>query len=723
VLCLGALGAGRAMVGASVVSGSGYPNGGQGTVMSGASSGPSISASGRYVAFVSNGTAYLRDFMTGDTLPFPQAYSVRCNSEGTYLGLFYGGSLGIRCRTSNYDVVTLPATSPDFAISVDGGRIAYQSGNQIYYYSWVGWQYVTIEVSKRNGGGMGNGASYHPAMNDTGMTVAFVSDASDLVADDTNDLPDLFLWQRFGFSSGCILERVPMPSSDYDAISAPSISDDGSRIAYAVERGTTADIYVYNYADHTNLSIGSGPAGQRPAISGNGKAVAFVKGTDDKRQIYIQKLAYQNGALGKKGNATCVSKNGEGDEGNGPSWEPAISWDGWFAAFTSTSTNMIPNDTNGASDVFVNIDTHMPPNEALVPCHGDPIDLTTGWHIHGEPTDLSVYNPVGPGVSFQRTYRSRDALGDDYSPGLARGWTHNYDMYLTLNKTLTINLHLPNGQVLSFMPNPTSTTRTIPGSGITLDYPGGAITTVTMKQGRTTWRFEPIRDDEYAPVRLTNARGRYIEFHWDTDRRLTSITNDQTPPKTLLTLEYDGNGRLARIYDYHNRQVSYTFGQPAGLTAQCLLSVSQLAVKDTVNPPQKWGYTYVDYNGAPMFKSQTMPKANGGGTSTLTFDYDGDGRVIKQTDQNGVYSTYTYLPNRCTRVDVYDAVGTLTTRFTRHFDGLHRDLGTTDANGRRTIIMYEDPINVSSPTKIIAPDGRVTTYTYDAYGHVTSVRK
>src|SRR5215213_1500859 len=48
-----------------------------------------------------------------------------------------------------------------------------------------------------------------------------------------------------------------------------------------------------------------------------------------------------------------VSVASGGTQANGSSWNPAMSSDGRYIAFDSSSNNLIPVDTNGAEDVFV----------------------------------------------------------------------------------------------------------------------------------------------------------------------------------------------------------------------------------------------------------------------------------------------------------------------------------------------------------------------------------
>src|SRR5262245_17209045 len=48
-----------------------------------------------------------------------------------------------------------------------------------------------------------------------------------------------------------------------------------------------------------------------------------------------------------------VSLGTGGTQGNGDSFQPALSWDGRFVAFDSKATDLVPGDTNGKQDVFV----------------------------------------------------------------------------------------------------------------------------------------------------------------------------------------------------------------------------------------------------------------------------------------------------------------------------------------------------------------------------------
>jgi hypothetical protein len=90
----------------------------------------------------------------------------------------------------------------------------------------------------------------------------------------------------------------------------PSISDDGRYVAFA------------SFA--SNLVVGDT----------NGTGDIFVY---DRRTATIQR----------------ISLAADGTQANDLSWDPVISGDGRYVAFTSRASNLVPNDTNSAVDVFL----------------------------------------------------------------------------------------------------------------------------------------------------------------------------------------------------------------------------------------------------------------------------------------------------------------------------------------------------------------------------------
>ncbi len=89
------------------------------------------------------------------------------------------------------------------------------------------------------------------------------------------------------------------------------------------------------------------------ALSADGRFVAFTSyatnlvlgDTNIQRDVFVRDR--------QTGTTRRVSLGAGGVQGNGESFGPAISAGGRFVAFDSGATNLVPGDTNDASDVFV----------------------------------------------------------------------------------------------------------------------------------------------------------------------------------------------------------------------------------------------------------------------------------------------------------------------------------------------------------------------------------
>src|SRR5437868_7093881 len=89
-----------------------------------------------------------------------------------------------------------------------------------------------------------------------------------------------------------------------------------------------------------------GPAAAgRPAVADNG-AVAFA--SDATNLVPDDHNAASDVFVSQNGIITRVSLGPNGAEANGPSFAPSISPDGRWVAFDSAATNLAPDDTNNA---------------------------------------------------------------------------------------------------------------------------------------------------------------------------------------------------------------------------------------------------------------------------------------------------------------------------------------------------------------------------------------
>ena len=226
---------------------------------------------------------------------------------------------------------------------------------------------ATERVSVDSGGNQGDGHSRAPVISGDGRFVAFHSFASNLVDGDTNGHWDVFVHDRQTDAT----ERVSLDSAGDQGngeSSWPSISADGRFVAFESEASSLVaddtngyrDVFVHDrQTDATErVSLDSGGNqgdghSRAPVISGDGRFVAFhsfasnlVDGdTNGYQNVFVHDR--QTGATER------VSLASAGNQGNDDSYWPYISADGRFVGFGSEASNLVDSDTNGYRDVFV----------------------------------------------------------------------------------------------------------------------------------------------------------------------------------------------------------------------------------------------------------------------------------------------------------------------------------------------------------------------------------
>lgn len=221
-------------------------------------------------------------------------------------------------------------------------------------------------VSVDSDGNPANHWSYDPTISVDGRYVAFTSAASNLVVGDTNGDYDIFVHDLE--TGETTRESVKSDGSQaygnsYDAV----FSSDNRYLVIATEASLVSedtngdfDIYVIDreIRETTRVSVHSdgGQANHNsryPAVSGDGRYVAFYSDAsnlvDDDNNGYRDVFIHDR----ETGETTPLSVDSYGNEGNNLSQCPSISVEGCYVAFESSASNLVPDDTNSARDIFV----------------------------------------------------------------------------------------------------------------------------------------------------------------------------------------------------------------------------------------------------------------------------------------------------------------------------------------------------------------------------------
>lgn len=169
---------------------------------------------------------------------------------------------------------------------------------------------ATEIVSKNSAGKIGNGNCGGVSISDDGRYVAFISNATNLVSGDTNNLYDVF-----------VRDRVTNKTTRV------SLTKDGKQI-----------------------TTGTGPS--FASISGNGRYVTYQSDGN---------LGWTNSDMTNRGITQIyvydrITKSTEimnGNGGNGASYYPSISADGRYVTFASAANDLVAGDTNKQTDLFL----------------------------------------------------------------------------------------------------------------------------------------------------------------------------------------------------------------------------------------------------------------------------------------------------------------------------------------------------------------------------------
>jgi Tol biopolymer transport system component len=334
---------------------------------------PSISSDGRIVAFDSNAT----DLVAGDT---NGEFDVFVRDRGV------GTTERVSVSSAGAQANGLSAAAD---VSGNGRFLAFESGatnlvagdtngvNDIFVRDRLGG--TTERVSVDSGEHQLPGVSLEPAISSDGRFVVFRTDAPGapdqvLVRDrqlGTTELasvapPGYVLSDAFSPAISGDGRFVAFPAflpGDVDSVlvlrdriagtsealglnqGPAALSADGRVIAFTTGVGTASFVMVLDRAAGTTEPISRG---FDVRVSANGRFLAFTEVGD--APFGAQDVIVHDLTTGIEEPASVSSSGEPGNDGSGPA---DLSADGRFVAFMSAARNLVPDDSNGALDIFV----------------------------------------------------------------------------------------------------------------------------------------------------------------------------------------------------------------------------------------------------------------------------------------------------------------------------------------------------------------------------------
>lgn len=241
----------------------------------------------------------------------------------------------------------------------------------VFFRDTDGGSFYRVSFSAADPGVGGNGDSYNAVMTPDKRYIAFLSHASNLVDNDTNNCADYFVYDHTTRK----IERVSInnfgDSPDGGSFSAGlDMTWNGRYVVFSttsdLDGGTddpnfAADVYIrdraygytFNLSKGLNNTVTSSDAFNPVIASSMGRYIAYqstannlvANDTNNASDIFLYDM--QTATIKR------VSTNASGVQANGASQNPSITADGRYVAFDSFATNLVPGDTNGQRDVFV----------------------------------------------------------------------------------------------------------------------------------------------------------------------------------------------------------------------------------------------------------------------------------------------------------------------------------------------------------------------------------
>lgn len=224
------------------------------------------------------------------------------------------------------------------------------------------WSGAVERVSLSSAGAQANSDSDLPNITPDGRWVVFQSSASDLVPGDTNGVGDIFLRDRQTGQTTRLSVNTAGQQANGPSY-GPSVSNSGLAIAFSSDAtnldinpdaNNARDVFLRNLYEKTTAMVSRDNLGnqfynpsQSARISGNGRYVMFTNVDNGSLgSVYLLDRAY--------GYLTPIDPDAKGLNGDSlPLLGVGLSTDGRYILLNSTAQGLVRGDNNGATDAFL----------------------------------------------------------------------------------------------------------------------------------------------------------------------------------------------------------------------------------------------------------------------------------------------------------------------------------------------------------------------------------
>jgi len=328
--------------------------------------GPKISADGRFVVFRS----YATNLVAGDTnnevdlfqKELATGITKRLNvaTNGTQVtGAIFGYSV-----SSDGRYVVFSTSAPGLVVGDTNGF------SDIFLRDTV--NNTTTRISSGINNALTDGGSFYPTISSDGRYIAYESLAINLVAGDTNAIRDVFVYDRTMTTTTRLSVGISGAQANGQSYNAAISGDGSAIAFFSAatnlvtgDTNAVGDVFVRNIVAGTTTIVSVSTGGtfgddisgtNDIAISQNGKVIAFdsiatnlvVGDTNARLDVFVRDIT-----VSASPTTTRISIGTRGVQGNGISYLDVITPDGQSILFDSNSTNFVSDDTNNDFDVFL----------------------------------------------------------------------------------------------------------------------------------------------------------------------------------------------------------------------------------------------------------------------------------------------------------------------------------------------------------------------------------